>query len=466
MTTIEHHAPGSSAAESLAERALSLRNGASGPALVSLPLPAPLLTILRAQGTDGLRALSLVTWERPSEGTSLFGLGEALRLTGPRGEGLDNAMPALRSLAAAATSAVEGDARPRFFGGCRFQPGGDVHDPAWDPFGGWQFVLPRFLVSIRGGAIEASVTLLLDGASTAASASALIERELAAVLAPPASGRTGHPCHRGEGLGDLAWQEAVAAAVREIEAGRYEKAVLARQLHIVHENAIERPAVLERLAARYPNCYVFSFAAGDATWLGASPELLVSLEGGEVQAASLAGSRPRGADDESDRRLAEDLLASEKERAEHGFVVSAIREALEPVCSRLVAPETPVLMRMSNIQHLHTPVTAHVNGGVDILDLVDRVHPTPAVGIWPREAGVEVIERLEQMDRGWYAAPIGWMDFAGEGEFAVALRTARVAGDEATLFAGAGIVEGSVPAEELAETELKFRPLREALAGA
>lgn len=466
MTTIERQVAGRPAPGELAARALALRNGAQGPALVSLPLPAEMLATLRSLGPDGIRSRSLVTWERPSERLALFGLGAALRLAGPRNEGLEMAMPALRSLAASARSAVSGDARPRFFGGCRFQPGGEAHDPAWDSLGGWQFVLPRFLVALRGETIEASVTLLLDSGSTVSGEAARIESELASLLAPPPPGHTGHPCHRAEGLDDLAWQGAVTTAVQEIEAGRYEKVVLARQLHIVHERPIEVPAVLKRLAARYPGCYIFSFAAMDTTWLGASPELLVSLEHGEVQAASLAGSRPRGADEESDRRLARDLLSSEKERAEHGFVVSAIREALGPVCSALYAPETPVLMRISNIQHLHTPVSARVNPGADILDLVGRVHPTPAVGTWPREPGFTTIERLEQMDRGWYAAPIGWMDFAGEGEFAVALRAARVAGDEATLFAGAGIVEGSIPAEELAETELKFRPLREALAGA
>lgn len=465
VTTIEQRSPGAPTAGAIAARALALRNGASQASLVSIPVPPVMLAAFRSLGLDGLRARSLVTWERPSEGTSLFGLGETIRLSGQRGEGLGAAMPALRSLAAAARSAVSGHSRPRFFGGCRFQPGGRADDPAWDPLGGWQFVLPRFLVAVRGDAMEASLTLLMDDASTTLSEAALIEAEATAALAPRSPGRTGHPSHRDEGLDDPAWQDAVAATVREIEAGRYQKAVLARQLHIVQERPIEPATVLERLRLRYPGCYVFSFAAGETTWLGASPELLVSLERGEVQAASLAGSRPRGIDDESDRRLAQDLLASVKERAEHGFVVSAICEALAPVCSALEAPETPVLMRMSNIQHLFTPVTARVRPGIDILDLVDRVHPTPAVGGWPREASFEAIERLEQMDRGWYAAPIGWMDLAGEGEFAVALRAARVCGDEATLFAGAGIVEGSIPAEELAETELKFRPLREALAG-
>jgi isochorismate synthase EntC len=122
-------------------------------------------------------------------------------------------------------------------------------------------------------------------------------------------------------------------------------------------------------------------------------------------------------------------------------------------------------MRMPNIQHLHTPVTGRVRPGVDVLDLVARMHPTPAVGGWPREAGLAALSRLERMDRGWYAAPIGWMDLKGDGEFAVGLRSALVEGNRATLFAGAGIVSGSEPAAELAETDLKLRPLRDALRG-
>ncbi len=466
MTAVEARVPAAPASVSLAARALATRNGSREPALVSVELPPPVLDDLCGRGLPSLRARAFVTWERPGEDQSLFGLGEALRLRGDRSEDLAAAMPRLRSLAASARSETVGDARPRFFGGCRFEAGGEVHDPAWDPFGGWQFILPRFLVAIRGGTISGTLSLLLDGTETVASLAARIERDLAEATCQPGPGTRGHPLHRGEGLDDAGWLTAVATAVREIEEGCYEKVVLARQLHLIGQRAISVPEVLGRLASRYPNCYVFSFGAGASTWLGASPELLVSLEGGAVNAASLAGSRPRGADAESDRQLAADLLASEKERAEHGFVVSAIREALAPVCSSLVAADTPVLMRMPNIQHLHTPVTGSVNDGIDILDLVARVHPTPAVGSWPRDLALDTIQRLEQMDRGWYAAPIGWMDFAGEGEFAVALRSARVSGDEATLFAGAGIVEGSEPAEELAETELKLRPLREALTGA
>ena len=466
MTAVETLVPGASVSVVLAARALAARNGSKEPALVGVELPPFVLDQLHAGVISSLRRHAVVSWERPGENLRLFGIGEALRLRGDRGEGLDDAMPRLRLLAASARSEVVGDARPRFFGGCRFEPGGDVHDPAWDLFGGWQFVLPRFLIAVRDGCVSGSLALLLDGTETVASLASQIQGDLAAAIREPCPGAKVHPLHRGEGLDDAGWQAAVATAVSEIRAGSYEKVVLARQLHLIGHRPINVPGVLGRLASRYPNCYVFSFVAGASTWLGASPELLVSLEDGVVSAASLAGSRPRGADEEADRRLAAELLASEKERAEHGFVVSAIREALAPVCSNLIAADTPVLMRMQNIQHLHTPVTARVNAGVDILDLVARVHPTPAVGSWPRDLAFATIEGLERMDRGWYAAPIGWLDFAGEGEFAVALRTARVAGDEATLFAGAGIVEGSVPAEEFAETELKFRPLREALTGA
>ena len=173
----------------------------------------------------------------------------------------------------------------------------------------------------------------------------------------------------------------------------------------------------------------------------------------------------RGADDVEDRRLAHELLGSAKEQSEHELVVRATRQALAPLCEQLAVPETPQLMQMADIQHLHTPVEGVAAAGVDLFEVLLAMHPTPAVGGWPTEPALEAIGRLEGMDRGWYSGPIGWIDMNGEGAFAVALRSALLREGEALLYAGAGIVEGSDPRGELAETELKLHPLLEALRG-
>lgn len=259
------------------------------------------------------------------------------------------------------------------------------------------------------------------------------------------------------------WEQMVAGTVDLLDAGTMQKVVLARSQRLALASEVDTGTVLSRLAEHYPQCFVFSFKDSGATWLGASPELLCRVQDGLVEAESLAGSRPRGDSPEDDRRLAKELAASRKERAEHEMVAGAIAEILAEICSEVTVPDRFRVMRMPNIQHLFTPICGRLAAGLDILDVAARLHPTPAVAGCPRGAAIDTIDRLEDMDRGWYAGPIGWVDFDGDGEFAVALRSALVGGREARLYAGGGIVSGSVPPQEYAETETKFKPIREAL---
>jgi isochorismate synthase len=223
--------------------------------------------------------------------------------------------------------------------------------------------------------------------------------------------------------------------------------------------------VLAQLRSNYPGCFGFAVACGEACFLGASPERLVRLQQGTVQATSLAGSIRRGSTPEEDRQLGAALLASAKDRAEHAIVARTLADALSDLCTELTMPETPTLMKMSNVQHLYTPLVGQVAGARTVLELLERLHPTPAVGGSPREQALPLIREREQLDRGWYAAPVGWIDAHGEGEFAVAIRSALLRGATATLFAGCGLVADSDPAAEYAESQLKLRPLLTALGG-
>ncbi len=436
-------------------------DAAPRPRLVSVPLPRELLARIESMGAEELRSRASVLWELPAGGTALFGFGNALTLHGGRTSPLADAATRLRSVMAQSLALpLAPQARPRFFGGARFSPSGTVTDPAWEAFGGWRLTVPSVLVAFSGDTIEGSLTLLVS--TDCQDLDRLAAEALAAPFAAPpvavpsrASGVCPPPASD--------WRSKVATALREIEDRRYGKIVLARSALAAAPAPFETGEVLTRLAERYPQCFIFKYRESGADWLGASPELLCSVQDGAVRAASLAGSRPRGATESDDRRLEEDLLASPKERAEHAFVSLAIGEALAPLCDGLSAPEVPSVMKMANIQHLYTPLAGRLRPGFDLLDVVGRLHPTPAVGGWPRAEALGAIERLEGMDRGWYAGPIGWLDMRGDGEFAVALRSALVTGSRARLYAGAGIVAGSDPEEEYAETEAKLRPLREAL---
>ena len=262
--------------------------------------------------------------------------------------------------------------------------------------------------------------------------------------------------------GREAWEAMVRAALEAIAAGELEKVVLARRLHLVAGAAFDPGTALRRLKARYPECFVFAVARDRAVFLGATPERLVRLRGGRLETAAVAGSTGRGDTPQADRALARALLESPKEREEHALVVRMLRETLAPVCRRLEVPDEPRVLTLANVQHLYTPIAGQVDG-VTIPQLVGRLHPTPALGGWPREAALAFIRRWEGGSRGWYAGPLGWFDHRGEGEMAVAIRSGLVRGTEAWLFAGCGVVAGSDPEREWQETRLKLQPLAAAL---
>jgi isochorismate synthase len=259
------------------------------------------------------------------------------------------------------------------------------------------------------------------------------------------------------------WQADVAHSVRAIRRGELEKVVLARAIQLRSTQPFNPARALRHLASHYADCYLFAIARGARCFLGATPEQLVRLREREVKAMSLAGSIRRGKTREDDERLGRALLASAKDRDEHAVVVRAMVEALGEVCSRLQVRETPALLKLGNIQHLCTPLTGRLSDSHTLLDLVERLHPTPAVGGRPRNAALQLIREREKLDRGWYAGAVGWLDQAGEGEFAVAIRSALLHADEATLFAGCGIMTDSNPEREYAESRLKLRPMLAAL---
>ncbi|QMV21239.1 isochorismate synthase DhbC [Streptomyces sp. SCUT-3] len=255
------------------------------------------------------------------------------------------------------------------------------------------------------------------------------------------------------------YEAAVAAAVARMQAGGLGKAVLARTLELTAEpGSVDVPGMLHRLARRDPHGYTFATPAGEGrTLIGASPELLVSRRGGLVTANPLAGSAPRSADLAEDVRRAAALLESPKDLHEHAVVVDAVREALAPLCRNLHVPERPTLVRTAAMWHLSTTVTGEPAGpSVTALDLATALHPTPAVCGTPTDAARAFIRQVEPFDRGLYTGVVGWGDASGDGEWVVTIRCAEADAGSLRLFAGAGVVAGSRPEAELAETSAKF----------
>jgi menaquinone-specific isochorismate synthase len=257
------------------------------------------------------------------------------------------------------------------------------------------------------------------------------------------------------------WMRVVAEAVSRINAGELEKVVLARDLFATADQAVDVRWPLQRLAADYPMCWTFHVD----DLFGATPELLVRRERGLVTSRVLAGTIRRTGDDARDLALAAKLARSSKDLEEHEYAVRSVADALEPHCSSMNVPEAPFVLHLPNVMHLASDVAGVVHDAATVssLQLAAALHPSAAVGGTPTPTAVDLITELEGMDRGRYAAPVGWMDASGDGEWGIALRSGLVSGDTVRLFAGCGIVADSDPEAELAESQAKFVPVRDSL---
>jgi menaquinone-specific isochorismate synthase len=259
----------------------------------------------------------------------------------------------------------------------------------------------------------------------------------------------------------LTWQGLVAEAVRRIEAGSLDKVVLARDLVATVDEPLDVRAPLTRLAGDYPSCWTFHVDG----FFGSTPEMLVRLERGLVTSRVLAGTIRRTGDDTHDLALAGSLARSSKDLEEHEYAVRSVADALAPHCTSMNVPEAPFVLHLPNVMHLATDVTGVMKNGASALTLAASLHPSAAVGGTPTAEAVALIREIEMLDRGRYAGPVGWIGASGDGEWGIGLRSAQVEGDGRTvrLFAGCGIVADSVPADELAESNAKLIPVRDAL---
>nr|WP_308169504.1 isochorismate synthase [Acrocarpospora catenulata] len=371
-------------------------------------------------------------WIRQGDG--LVGWGEAARAIIPPGPGrFEWARAWLSALFGAADIDDPVDlpgSGPVAFGAFTFDPGA----------AGSTLVVPRTVLARRDG--KAWLTTIGDDTLD---------------LVTPV--RLPGPIRYNDGaLSAMEWEHAVGTAVKEIGSGRLDKVVLARDLMATAPHRIDPRALLGRLSTRYPDCYTFSISGPNTDALiGSTPELLVRHTGRAIESLVLAGTTPADSDPKA--------LETEKNQYEHVCAVASVRDALTPLCETLDVPERPELLVLPNVQHLATRVTGKLSDGASVLDVVAALHPTAAVGGTPTATALEVIKELEEMDRGRYAGPVGWIDARGDGEWGIALRCAQVRGNRARLFAGCGIMAESDPASELAEAQAKFRVMRYALEG-
>ena len=409
--------------------------------------------------------------ERPAEQLAVAGAEAVLSFTAA-GRNRFAACQHFIDETLAATIAV-GDQRaplagPHFFMAFTFPP--EVE--AGESFPAAQVFVPRWQVGQRDGRTVAVANLVV---TPDASVEALAERvwrahakfrafdyaepEFApkAMRAPIVVREVGSDDH---------YQNAVTRALELIAAQAFGKIVLARAKELQAAEPFHPLRALNGLRERYADCFAFSVANGRGqSFIGASPERLLRVREARLTTEALAGSVRRGTSASEDAALGGALLSDEKELREHRLVIASIERRLAPLGIKPAHPGKPALFRLANVQHLHTPIQAALPAGVRLLDVLANLHPTPAVGGTPRETAVPYIRALEGFPRGLYAGTLGWIDAQGGGEFFVGLRAALIDGANARVYAGAGIVAGSSPEKEFAETELKFRAMQEALLG-
>jgi isochorismate synthase len=349
--------------------------------------------------------------------------------------------------------------RPRFWGGLAFAPGRSAGG-CWEAFGECLFLLPRWHYEDAGAAARLGLVFrpATDDLDVLLAEGERLCDALSEPLAAPSPAPRSAALERRESTSEAQWTELVNAIRQGIERGEVHKVVAARRSTLRLSPAPDPAAVFERLGHSAPACTRFAVRVGARTFLGATPERLARRRGRQVTTHAIAGSIAAG-----EPFAAEKLLASAKDRAEHEYVVAALREALAPLCDRLELPEEPRIRQLRHVLHLETPVAGTLSGDVHLLELVERLHPTPAVGGVPTARALEWIARHEPAERGWYASPVGWLDAAGDGDMVVALRSALLLEDRVHLYAGAGIVAGSEPGAEYAETEVKLAGMRAAL---
>ncbi len=452
-----------------------LRDGArkaqrqNQPALVSITDEIEPLDAIDLYERAGLRVSDRFFWSHPDEGLTIVGLGIAQALDAVEGSRFRQVGTSWRHLTERAIVEAPGGLPglgPLIFGGFAFDPQ-RPRSPLWQGFPAGRMALPSVMLTLRDGGAWLTCNVMVgpDSDPDAEIAATVAHYEELSTLPLPRhrSGRLRADLHELQPADE--WQARIRATTQDIAASKLEKVVLARAVRLEAPEPFDTAQALERLSSQYADCFIFSVAHGERCFLGATPERMAKANDGEFSAMGLAGSARRGMTPAEDAELGEQLLNSAKDQHEHRVVVQALRDGLGDLCETLRVSPTPTLLKLKNVQHLHTPLSGTLRQGVTLLDVVERLHPTPAVGGHPRDVALALIREREDFDRGWYAGPIGWIDSQGNGEMAVAIRSGLVHHNEAFLFAGCGIMAGSDPEREYAESCAKLKPMLMALTG-
>ncbi|WP_047979667.1 isochorismate synthase [Ornithinibacillus contaminans] len=349
-------------------------------------------------------------------------------------------------------------------GGMAFDPLQKQSD-LWRHFATSELRIPEFTLIKDKGSCYVTITTLVSSEDNPSEIYNQLKRKEEMLYTQQNVNEVSLHIEEREAIQPEEWKRTVQKATSYITEGHAKKIVLARELRLTLSNEADIAAVLEGLVETQSTSYIFAFEQGNDCFIGASPERLVKVEQNQLLSTCLAGTAPRGQSTEEDEKIGYALLHDEKNLQEHDFVVQMIKTSIAKFCDTIQVPDKPVLYKLRNLQHLYTPVRGGFKAGSSIFNVVEALHPTPALGGEPREAALAFIREEELLERGWYGAPIGWIDSNQNGEFAVAIRSGLIQGNQASLFAGCGVVADSDPEAEFEETSIKFLPMLTVLGG-
>lgn len=406
-------------------------------------------------------------WQNANQTLTLVGLGHAKVLMSDGDENRFTDISKRWKSLCGGLIKEEKDKAPILFGGFSFDPK-SAKDSEWNGFPSAYFVVPSFQLISKDGETSVSINLITANENAVDEFEALrTERDRLIHMAQmnefiPSAKPTVVSLVEIE---KEQYMNAVEDVTAQIRNGEAEKVVIARSIKMNFEQEVSSVTALHHISNEQQESYHFGLQKDGQLFFGATPERLIEITNGRAYSACVAGSSERGKTAEDDRLLGEALLADRKNLEEHQYVVNMISDVFNEYCTDISMSSNPKLMKIRDIQHLFTPIEAKVEKDIDIFSFVEALHPTPALGGVPTNKSMDIIREEEQMDRGYYAAPIGWTDTEGNGEFAVAIRSALLNGDCAYLYAGGGIVADSEVEKEYEETWVKFRPVLRALGG-
>lgn len=406
-------------------------------------------------------------WQNANRTLSIVGLGHAEVITSTEDDKRFSEVSKRWNELCSVLIKEKKDIAPVLFGGFSFDPK-SIKGAEWDGFPSAYFVVPSFQLTSKNGQTFISINLITTSSNAVDEFDALREERdrLIHIAEVNEFGTSVKPTVSTiEEVDKDFYLKAVRDVTDQINNGEAEKVVIARSLQMNFDQEVSSVSALHHITSEQQESYHFGLQRYGQLFFGATPERLIEITNGKAYSACVAGSSKRGKTATEDRILGEELLNDDKNREEHHYVVNMISNVFNQNCFDVSMPNEPKLMRIRDIQHLFTSIEGKLKSGTDIFKLVEELHPTPALGGVPTKKALEVIRREEQLDRGYYAAPIGWTDSDGNGEFAVAIRSGLLDGDKAYLYAGGGIVADSEPQQEYEETWVKFRPVLRALGG-